>query len=535
VAADKGTANLSDTANSISLSKKFWLGDAFASGGSKGYSHKAFGITAKGALVTADRNLRCLGFDFRTKSVRVVGIGDMGGDVFGNGLIESEHFELIAAFNHKHIFLDPTPDSKKSFLERKRLFFDKNSGWDCYDKSIISKGGGVFLRTEKSIPISIEVQKALDINKTKLSGAELIQSILKAPMDLLYNGGIGTYIKASWEETNRIGDPANNDVRVNGNEIRAKVVSEGGNLGCTQSSRLEMDWGGVLIFSDAIDNSAGVDLSDHEVNLKIFFQELLDSGKIKNETERDRYLEAFGPEVAKLVLEDNSYQSLSINSDRMVSSIEGWEFIKNSIHYLSSRKILDLKQNELPLNEEDWSEWQKNSPEFPRSALGIIFAHAKMDWFEFLSKENEIPMEEFRELYLGYFPKELGKKFEKELLSHPLRKEIFITTAMNLFMNFFGMKGYLILVQKENPLAIFVEILRYLRDKNLIEIFQKMSNHRNTQEELSIYQLLNVLRDQVLGQFFSGKSSQLPGLKEFSSLLPLAEKNHLSSMGIEFR
>lgn len=269
VAADKGAAQLSDTANDISVSHNFWLGDAFASGGSRGYSHKEYGITAKGALVTADRHLRNLDIDYLNEPTTVVGIGDMGGDVFGNGLINSRKFKLVAAFNHKHIFQIQIQILKK-FRRKKRLFFAKNSGWDQYNSNLISEGGGVFDKTEKSIQISKSVQQILGITESNLSGSALISAILKAPVDLLYNGGIGTYVKSELEENTKVGDPANNEVRINGIDLRAKVVSEGGNLGFTQLGRIEFALNGGNIYTDALDNSAGVDLSDHEVNLKIF-------------------------------------------------------------------------------------------------------------------------------------------------------------------------------------------------------------------------------------------------------------------------
>ena len=271
VAADKGTATFSDIANEVAASYGFWLGDAFASGGSVGYDHKAMGITAKGGWESVRRHFREMGVDTQTEDFTVVGIGDMAGDVFGNGMLLSPHIRLIAAFNHMHIFLDPNPDAASSWAERQRMFNLPRSSWDDYDKSLISEGGGVFSREQKSIPISPQVRAALDLDEgvTELTPPALVKAILKAPVDLLWNGGIGTYIKAETESDADVGDRANDLVRVNGNQVRAKVIGEGGNLGVTSLGRVEFDLVGGRINTDAMDNSAGVDCSDHEVNIKI--------------------------------------------------------------------------------------------------------------------------------------------------------------------------------------------------------------------------------------------------------------------------
>jgi glutamate dehydrogenase len=310
VAADKGTATFSDIANDVAKSYGFWLGDAFASGGSVGYDHKAMGITAKGAWEAVKRHFQEMGVDTQTEDFTVVGVGDMSGDVFGNGMLLSEHIRLLAAFDHRHIFLDPVPDAAASWRERRRMFDLPRSSWDDYDKSLISEGGGVYDRDQKTIPISPQVREALgidgpgDADVTEMSPPNLIKAILQAPVDLLFNGGIGTYIKAESESDADVGDRANDPVRVNANHVRAKVIGEGGNLGVTARGRVEFDLSGGRINTDAMDNSAGVDCSDHEVNIKILIDSLVTAGKVKAD-ERKELLESMTDEVARLVLLDN--------------------------------------------------------------------------------------------------------------------------------------------------------------------------------------------------------------------------------------
>src|SRR6476661_5834321 len=318
VAADKGTASFSDIANGLAGEYGFWLGDAFASGGSVGYDHKAMGITARGAWESVKRHFSELDLDTQAEPFTVVGVGDMSGDVFGNGMLLSKHIRLLAAFDHRHIFLDPAPDAAASFTERQRLFELPRSSWDDYDKSLISEGGGVFARQAKSIPVSTQVQAALGLPEgtTRLSPPELLRAILLAPADLLYNGGIGTYVKASTETNAQVGDKANDAIRVDGRELRVKVVGEGGNLGMTQRGRIEAALQGVILNTDAIDNSAGVDCSDHEVNIKIFVDRMVAAGKL-DPAERAEFLSSMTEEVGRLVLEDNIDQNILLLNDRM--------------------------------------------------------------------------------------------------------------------------------------------------------------------------------------------------------------------------
>ncbi len=303
VAADKGTATFSDIANAISAEYGFWLGDAFASGGSVGYDHKKMGITAKGAWESVKRHFREIGVDTQTTDFAVAGIGDMSGDVFGNGMLLSRHIKLVAAFDHRHVFLDPSPDPEASFVERQRLFNLPRSSWEDYDKKLISKGGGVFPRSAKSIAVSAEAAAVLGIEPGELAPPDLLRAILKAPVDLLYNGGIGTYVKSSRQSSAEVGDRANDAIRVNGAELRCKVVAEGGNLGFTQLGRVEYALRGGRIFTDAIDNSAGVDCSDHEVNIKILVGLVMSEGKLAQE-ERNQFLADMTDDVGRLVLAD---------------------------------------------------------------------------------------------------------------------------------------------------------------------------------------------------------------------------------------
>jgi glutamate dehydrogenase len=489
VAADKGTAQLSDTANSISEESNYWLGDAFASGGSRGYSHKQYGITARGALVTADRNLRLLGVDFRNEPITLVGIGDMGGDVFGNGLLESKYFKLIAAFNHKHIFLDPTPDSFKSYEERKRLFHSNNSGWDHYDAKLISQGGGVWNRTEKSITISPQAREALGISDTHLSGSELIQCILKAKVDLLYNGGIGTYVKASSEENSKVGDPSNNDVRVDAKELKARAVSEGGNLGFTQAARIEYDQLGGSIFTDAIDNSAGVDLSDHEVNLKIFMNELMEMNKIKDSEERDKLLLQIDQEVVHSVLLNNELQSLAINVDRYESEMDA------------------------------------NQPVQPRPVLSNHLAEEKMKLYELCLKAEVFLPGDFPDLYLNYFPKSLVSKYREELFSHPLQNEISTTRAVNFIVNFMGAKTSFLYPEITEDIPIFLrKLLLFMSERRLDSTLDKLALYRDKSKEKEVLQTVSKLRNSICLKFSDKKKSDPSWIDSWSNVLSEEER-----------
>ncbi len=315
VAADKGTASFSDIANEVAVAYGFWLGDAFASGGSAYYDHKGMGITARGAWESVKRHFRELGHDTQTEDFTVVGVGDMSGDVFGNGMLLSEHIRLVAAFDHRHIFIDPNPDAATSYAERRRLFDLPRSSWADYDTGLLSAGGGVHPRSAKSIPLNTHIREALgiDASVSKMTPADLMQAILKSPVDLVWNGGIGTYIKAVAESNADVGDKANDAIRVNGEDLRAKVVGEGGNLGATQLGRIEFARSGGRINTDAIDNSAGVDTSDHEVNIKILLNGLVRDGDMTVK-QRNKLLADMTDEVGALVLRNNYAQNVALSN-----------------------------------------------------------------------------------------------------------------------------------------------------------------------------------------------------------------------------
>ena len=319
VAADKGTAAFSDYANQVSQEYGHWLGDAFASGGSVGYDHKAMGITARGAWESVKRHFRELGLDTQASDFTVVGIGDMSGDVFGNGMLLSPHIRLVAAFDHRHVFIDPQPDAAAALAERKRLFELPRSSWADYDLNLVSEGGGIWARSEKSVPVSPQARGVLGIAAERLTPAELVSAILKAPVDLLYNGGIGTYVKASAETQLDVGDRANDAVRIDGAELRCRVVGEGGNLGFTQRGRIEAALAGVRLYTDAIDNSAGVDTSDHEVNIKILLGLAVDEGRLTQQ-QRNALLPTMTQDVAALVLRDNYFQTQALSVGRRLAA-----------------------------------------------------------------------------------------------------------------------------------------------------------------------------------------------------------------------
>jgi glutamate dehydrogenase len=429
VAADKGTATFSDIANDVAKSYGFWLGDAFASGGSVGYDHKAMGITAKGAWEAVKRHFREIGVDTQTEDFTVVGVGDMSGDVFGNGMLLSKHIRLIAAFDHRHIFLDPDPDAAVSWAERRRMFDVPRSSWDDYDKSLISEGGGVFSREQKAIPVSTQVRAALGIeaDDAEMSPPNLIRAILQAPVDLLFNGGIGTYIKAEAESDADVGDRANDPVRVNGNQVRAKVIGEGGNLGVTARGRLEFDLSGGRINTDALDNSAGVDCSDHEVNIKILIDSLVTAGKV-NADERKQLLESMTDEVAQLVLADNESQNDLMGTSR-ANAASLFPVHADQIRHLAEHGLnreLEALPSEKEIQRRTDAGIGLTSPE-----LATLMAHVKLGLKEELLATELPDQDVFASRLPLYFPKPLRERFTPEIRSHQLRREIVTTMLIN--------------------------------------------------------------------------------------------------------
>ncbi|MBI1364137.1 MAG: NAD-glutamate dehydrogenase [Proteobacteria bacterium] len=436
VAADKGTATFSDTANGISADMGFWLGDAFASGGSQGYDHKGMAITARGAWECVKRHFRELGTDIQSEDFTVVGIGDMAGDVFGNGMLLSKHICLQVAFNHMHIFIDPTPDAAKSWTERKRLFTTPHTTWADYDAKLISKGGGVFSRKAKSIPLSAEMKKLLKLNKAEASPNEIIRAALKMEVDLLWNGGIGTFIKAVSENNVDVGDRANDDIRINGKELKAKVAGEGGNLGMTQLGRIEYALSGGRLNTDAVDNSAGVACSDHEVNIKILLTQAMLDGKLDIKA-RNKLLAEMTDEVAALVLRGNYLQS-QIISQKLQTDENLPTLCRRLMRSLEKKGMLDRKIEFLPDDEAIDQRIQAGKP-LTRPEVSVLLAYAKMDLYNNLLA-SDLPDDAALLPYLvDYFPTPLGKKFRAQMENHRLRREIIATQVTNEIVNRMGM------------------------------------------------------------------------------------------------
>jgi glutamate dehydrogenase len=431
VAADKGTATFSDIANEISVSRGFWLGDAFASGGSSGYDHKKMGITARGAWESVKRHFREIGIDTQSEDFTVIGIGDMSGDVFGNGMLLSEHIRLVAAFDHRHIFLDPTPDPAPSYVERRRLFALPRSSWGDYSRDLISAGGGVWPRSAKSIPISAQARAALGIaddSVTKMSPPELIRAILLAPVDLLWNGGIGTYVKASSESHVDVGDKTNDAIRVNGRQLRVKVVGEGGNLGLTQRGRIEYAMAGRHINADFIDNSAGVDCSDHEVNIKILLRD-----RTLSTVERDELLAEMTDEVAELVLQDNYDQARALGNARAQARAL-LPVHRRMINDLEKAGRLHRTLEALPSDDELAARAEAGqgltSPEF-----SVLLSYVKIV-LEGEIVPSSLPDDAWtRRVLHDYFPTPLRERFADGMTAHPLRREIVTTALVNEVIN----------------------------------------------------------------------------------------------------
>ncbi|MGE9695324.1 NAD-glutamate dehydrogenase [Streptomyces sp. CH6] len=439
VAADKGTATFSDIANGVAESYGFWLGDAFASGGSAGYDHKGMGITARGAWESVKRHFRELGHDTQTEDFRVVGVGDMSGDVFGNGMLLSEHIRLVAAFDHRHIFIDPEPDAATSYAERRRLFELPRSSWADYDTQLLSTGGGVFPRTAKSIPLNAHIRRALGIDDgvSKLTPAELMRAILRAPVDLLWNGGIGTYVKASTETDAEVGDKANDAIRVNGADVRAQVVGEGGNLGLTQLGRIEFarlgnGGGGGKINTDAIDNSAGVDTSDHEVNIKILLNAVVQSGDMTVK-QRNELLASMTEEVGRLVLRNNYAQNVALaNAEAEAPSL--LHAHQRLMRRLVKDGHLDRALEFLP-GDRQVRELLNSGRGLAQPELAVLLAYTKITAAQELIGTSLPDDPHLRGLLFAYFPEEVREQYAEQIETHALHREIITTVLVNDTVN----------------------------------------------------------------------------------------------------
>jgi glutamate dehydrogenase len=432
VAADKGTATFSDVANELAAEYGFWLGDAFASGGSSGYDHKEMGITSRGAWISVKAHFRAMGIDADAVELTVVGIGDMSGDVFGNGMLRSQHLKLVAAFDHRHVFLDPDPDPEASYRERARLFALPTSSWADYDPAVISVGGGVYARDEKSVPLSPEVQRALGFTAETATPDAVISAILRAPVDLLWNGGIGTFVKATTETHAEVGDRANDAIRVNATELRCRVVAEGGNLGLTQRARVEYALAGGRVNTDAIDNSAGVDTSDHEVNIKILLRDAIAAGQLAD-SDRVPLLRAMTDDVAELVLADNEAQTNALE----IAAVEAPTLVgihARQMERLTQTGLLDRALECLPdpkaLQERHAARLGLTAPE-----LAVLLSFTKLDLQRELAA-SDVPDDPYlsNELH-AYFPPQLRDRFAAVIDAHVLHREITATVVANAVVN----------------------------------------------------------------------------------------------------
>lgn len=476
VAADKGTATFSDFANAISKEYNFWLGDAFASGGSAGYDHKKIGITAKGAWICVKNHFSSMGIDLDKDEFTVTGIGDMSGDVFGNGMLLSKKMKLVAAFNHMHIFLDPNPNPEVSFKEREWLFNNPQLRWSDYKPHLISQGGGVYERSVKQIPISPEVKQVLGIAVNHLSPSELITAILKAPVDLLWNGGIGTYVKGEFEEDAKIGDKENDNLRILGKQLRCKVVGEGGNLGFTQQGRIEYARNGGRINTDFIDNSGGVDCSDHEVNIKIALEHEIQIGSITLE-QRDKILDQLTKEVEELVLKDNEKQSILIDIESSdINKIKDYNWFVN---HLEESGELQREVEKLPTKEE-FIKLDLENKSLTRPEIAVLISYAKNSTAKILNTHDFTKGHFFQNILISYFPKYLQEHFEKAILSHKLNNEIITTVISNDFVNMLGCTTFhhLLEEKKHKPAAViqaFYIALDSMDIRNLWDEIQKLN------------------------------------------------------------
>ena len=494
VAADKGTAAFSDTANAISLERGFWLGDAFASGRSVGYDHKAMGITARGAWESVKRHFAELGHDAQTEEFTAVGIGDMSGDVFGNGLLRSKATRLVAAFDHRDIFLDPNPDAAVSFEERQRLYNLPRSSWQDYNRELISAGGGVYSRGLKSIEITPEVREVLDLDEsvTELAPTELISAILKAPVDLIYNGGIGTYVKASTETNAQVGDKANDALRVNGKDLRAKIVGEGGNLGFTQLGRIEAARNGVILNTDAIDNSAGVETSDREVNIKILVDRLVARGELSSE-ERASFIESLQDEVGGKVLETNVNQNVLLQGE-FHGSFLGTNLYKRLMHDLEEHAGLNRAVEFLPTDEELDERLETTGDRLTRPELAVLAAYVKIYLTHALEQTDFADDPYLEGVLRSYFPAALVERFGQYLDSHPLRKEIICTRVANELVNIGGIT-FAYRIMEEFNVGIDSVARAFIVARELFELGTAAKLHSELSPKTPLDAWFTVLRD----------------------------------------
>ena len=520
VAADKGTATFSDIANEISEAHSFWLGDAFASGGSAGYDHKKMGITARGAWESVKRHFRELGHDTQTQDFTVVGVGDMSGDVFGNGMLLSKHIRLVAAFDHRHIFLDPDPDSARSWEERKRLFDMPRSSWEDYDRELISEGGGVHSRTAKSVPISPQVRAVLGLDEdvTQLSPQELMKAILTAPVDLFWNGGIGTYVKASSQTNAEVGDKSNDAIRVDGKSLRCRVVGEGGNLGFTQQGRIEYAATGGRIYTDFIDNAAGVDCSDHEVNIKILLNTAVADGEL-DRPERDELLARMTDEVAELVLRDNYDQARALNNAqaqaasllpvhrRMINDLERSGALNRALEALPSDEELAVR-----------TETGLTPPEF-----AVVLAYVKIVLEREIVGEGLADEEWTTDILVNYFPTPLRQRFADRMGRHRLRRDIVTTVLVNEAINRGGISFVFRVVEETaasaaDVLRAYVVVREVFGLRDLWDAVEALDNKVSPELQTAVYLDTRRLLDRAVRWLVTNRRSPIDVPAEIARL-----------------
>ena len=527
VAADKGTAHLSDTANAISQAQNFWLGDAFASGGSNGYDHKAVGITARGAWVLVRRHFAEMGRDPYSEPFTCVGIGDCGGDVFGNGMTESPHTRLLAAFNHIHIFLDPNPDEKSSYEERLRLFKSggRTGGWNNYNKALISKGGGVFDRTAKTFPLCKECQDMLGIFEAEVDPLLVIQAILKMKVDLLWNGGIGTYVRHSTENDSDADDRANDAVRINALELSAEIIGEGGNLGFTQNARIEADQNGVRLNTDAIDNSAGVDMSDHEVNLKILLDRVVERGELSLK-QRNQLLAKMTDEVAVLVMQNNDAHGRQISRDRLRSKKDIFQFGR-AIAFVE--RTFGVHRQELGLPQHDELRRRAEAGEgLTRPELAVLGAWVKMFVYQQLMAGTPKSTPGYAQMLHEYFPKEIQKTYPEDITNHMLCDEIAMTVATTRVVADAGASFIPIMIETTGTTV--AEIVTALFKAQQLA---RVDEVRSTLEELRTSVSLGTLTRgwvevqegaRMVVLYWLSANGRIPTDEELSSMLPAVDE-----------
>ena len=493
VAADKGTATFSDIANEISAANNFWLGDAFASGGGNGYDHKAMGITARGAWVAVQRHFREINRDIQREDFTVIGIGDMGGDVFGNGMLLSEHIQLVAAFNHLHIFVDPAPNAATTFVERKRLFETPRTTWDDFDKSLLSSGGAVYSRSAKSLTLTPQIKARFNIEKDQVSPTELMSALLKSQVDLIWNGGIGTYVKSSGENNAEVGDRANDGLRVNGKELRCKVFGEGGNLGVTQRGRIEFCLNGGLCNTDFIDNAAGVDCSDHEVNIKILLNKEVMADRLSM-AERNEFLASMTDSVADLVLHNNARQTQAISLAMHRSDQQHAEYQRFMV-WLEDSGRLDRELEFLPTDDQLNERINRSQPIWTRPELSVLVCYAKVMLKETLLEADLLSDPWLVKSVDNAFPPELIAGYADAVADHQLRQEIAATQLANDMVDRVGFTFFF--RQMESTGATASDIVRaYTISLHILEVeklWQSIETNQSNLPASTQLELLHIL------------------------------------------